>query len=93
MFDLIITGGTVIDEMGSPSSPDDIGTTGERIADVGDLRSSEGRNVIDAPGLVVSPGFIDTHAYSDASLIVDPQHPVGLRQSITAEILSQDSLS
>jgi N-acyl-D-amino-acid deacylase len=93
MFDLIITGGTVVDGTGSPGSPADVGVTGERIEVVGDLRQSEARRVIDASGLVVSPGFIDTHAHSDAVLLVDPQHAAGLRQGITTEILGQDGLS
>ena len=48
---------------------------------------------MDATGLAVTPGFVDTHAHSDGVLLVDPQHPNGLRQGITTEILGQDGLS
>ena len=93
MFDVIIIGGTVIDGTGAPGFPADVGIIGERIEAVGNLRHSEARKVIDATGLVVCPGFIDTHAHSDGVLLVDPQHAAGLRQGITTEILGQDGLS
>ena len=59
----------------------------------GDLSQAQARRVINAAGLTVSPGFIDTHAHSDGILLIDPQHADGLRQGITTEILGQDGLS
>ena len=95
MFDVLISGGTVADGTGTPGFAADVGVTGETIRAVGDLSDaavSAGR-VIDATGLTVSPGFIDTHAHSDGALLLDPQHANGLRQGITTEILGQDGLS
>ena len=93
MFDVIITGGTVVDGSGSPGFRADVGISGERIDVIGDLAQAEARRVINATGLTVSPGFIDTHAHSDGVLLWDPQHANGLRQGITTEILGQDGLS
>ena len=93
MFDVIITGGTVVDGSGSPGFRADVGIVGERIDVIGDLSQAEARRVINATGLTVSPGFIDTHAHSDGVLLWDPQHANGLRQGITTEILGQDGLS
>ena len=93
MFDVLIVGGTVVDGTGTPRYPADLGIVGEAIEAIGDLSRSEARRVIDAGGLMVSPGFIDTHAHSDGVLLVDPQHANGLRQGITTEILGQDGLS
>ena len=93
MFDVLILGGKVVDGTGSPGIRADVGITGETISAIGDLSSAEARRAINAAGLVVSPGFIDTHAHSDAALLVDPQHAAGLRQGITTEILGQDGLS
>ena len=93
MFDVIITGGTVVDGSGSPGFRADVGIAGERIETIGDLSGAEARRVINATGLTVSPGFIDTHAHSDGVLLWDPQHANGLRQGITTEILGQDGLS
>ncbi len=93
MFDVLIVGGTVVDGTGAPGYRADVGVAGETIEAIGDLSRSETRRVIDATGLTVSPGFIDTHAHSDGMLLVDPQHANGLRQGITTEILGQDGLS
>ena len=71
----------------------DVGVNGETIGAIGDLSRAESKRVIDATGLTVSPGFIDTHAHSDGVLLMDPQHANGLRQGITTEILGQDGLS
>ena len=93
MFDLVILGGRVVDGTGAPGYVADVGIAGERVDAIGDLKRAETRRVIDATGLVVAPGFIDTHAHSDGVLLVDPQHANGLRQGITTEILGQDGLS
>ena len=90
MFDLVILGGRLVDGTGSPGYMADVGIVGERIEAIGDLKRAETRRVVDATGLVVSPGFIDTHAHSDGVLLVDPQHANGLRQGITTEILGQE---
>ena len=93
MFDVVITGGTVVDGAGAPGHRADLGIEGERFSAIGDLAHAEARRTIDATGLTVSPGFIDSHAHSDGMLLVDPQHAAGLRQGITTEILGQDGLS
>ncbi len=93
MFDVVIMGGTVVDGTGGPGYRADVGISGDTVGAIGDLSKAETRRVIDATGMVVSPGFIDTHAHSDGALLVDPQHANGLRQGITTEILGQDGLS
>lgn len=93
MFDVVILGGTVVDGTGGPGYRADVGVGGDTVDAIGDLSKAEARRVIDATGMVVSPGFIDTHAHSDGALLVDPQHANGLRQGITTEILGQDGLS
>ena len=93
MFDVTILGGTVVDGTGTAGIPADVGIEGHHIAAVGDLSRADTRRVIDATGLTITPGFIDTHVHSDAALLTDPQHAQGLRQGITTEILGQDGLS
>ena len=82
MFDVVITGGTVVDGSGSPGFPADLGIEGDKITAIGDMSQADTGRVVDATGLTVSPGFIDTHTHSDAALLVDPQHAAGLRQGI-----------
>jgi cytosine/adenosine deaminase-related metal-dependent hydrolase len=61
----------------------DVGITGEVVAAIGELSQAVARRVIDATGLIVSPGFIDTHTHAEGGLLVDPQHANGIRQGIT----------
>ena len=93
MFDLLVVGGQIVDGTGAAGFRADVGVVGERIEAVGHLAHSEARRVIDAAGLAVSPGFIDTHTHSEGALLVDPQHANGLRQGITTELLGIDGMS
>ena len=47
----------------------------------------EDMEVIDATGLVVAPGFIDTHSHSDLQILVDPEVRPKIMQGITTEVL------
>lgn len=98
-FDVIIRGGTVVDGTGTPGRQADLGIKGARIVAVAPGLVEEGREtaadvrVVDATGLVVCPGFIDTHTHSDLALLADPAHERAVRQGITTEITGQDGLS
>lgn len=60
-FDLIIRNATVVNHAGA--GPADIGVTGEQIAAIGDLGQADAGEVIDATGLHVLPGVIDTQVH------------------------------
>lgn len=49
--------------------------------------------VIDGSGLVLAPGFIDTHSHSDLEIILKPVLEPKIRQGITTEILGQDGVA
>ncbi len=93
MFDVLILNGNLIDGTGSKSVKKDVGIIKDKIEAIGNLKQSSSKVIIDATGKTISPGFIDTHAHSDASLLIDPIHENGIRQGITTEILGQDGLS
>lgn len=86
----LLSGGTVIDGSGNPASLSDVLVEGERIMDVGAPgKLGEADQVIDAAGKVVTPGFIDFHAHSDAYLVLEPDAPSKITQGITTEVNGQ----
>ena len=64
-YDLAIVGGQVIDGSGSPAKRADLAVKDGRIAAVGRIDRADARDVIDASGFVVAPGFIDVHTHAD----------------------------
>ncbi len=67
-FDILVKNGKIIDGTGNPWFCGDIGITGDSIVAVGDLSRKSATKIIDAQGLVVSPGFIDIHTHCDEGL-------------------------
>jgi len=85
-YDIVISGGTVIDGTGSPGRVADIGIVGDRITAVGDCVGSAER-VIDATGKLVTPGFVDIHTHLDAQLAWDPIGTVSCWHGVTTAVL------
>jgi len=67
-YDVIIRNGKVLDGTGSAWFYADLAFRGDRIAAMGDLTGAQGRTEIDATGLFVAPGFIDTHTHAGGGL-------------------------
>ncbi len=83
----------MIDGSGTKGYAADVAIHRGRIETVGRLEEAQATRIINATGLVVTPGFIDTHAHSDVMLLHDPQHAAGLCQGVTTEIMGQDGVS
>ena len=71
-YDLIIQGGTVVDGTLTPRYVSDIAIKDGKIAKIGGLKGKTATRVLDAPGLVVAPGFVDLHTHYDAQIQWDP---------------------
>ncbi|MBB5222096.1 adenine deaminase [Amaricoccus macauensis] len=65
--DLVLRGGHVFDLVTGAMIEGDVAITGERIAGIG--ADYEGSRVIDVSGLILVPGFIDTHLHVESSLV------------------------
>ncbi len=65
-FDILITGGRVLDPETGRDETADVGIAGGVITAIGALPAARGQQVIDASGKVVCPGFIDIHAHGQS---------------------------
>ncbi|HKT09282.1 MAG TPA: D-aminoacylase [Gemmatimonadaceae bacterium] len=88
-FDLIIRNGHIIDGTGSPWYAGDVGVRDGHIAAIGDLSRDSAKQIIDAHGMVVAPGFIDMLGQSELTILVDPRLPSKIYQGITTEITGE----
>jgi N-acyl-D-aspartate/D-glutamate deacylase len=70
-FDVIIRHGKVFDGTGNPWFYADVGLRGDRISAIGDLSDATAASEIDATGLFVAPGFIDTHTHAGGGLATE----------------------
>jgi len=70
MYDLKITNALIVDGTGAPAYSGDLAVTNGRITAVGSA-PDEARQVVDAQGLVLSPGFVDVHTHYDAQVFWD----------------------
>ncbi len=88
-YDVIIKNGRIIDGAGNPWVSGDLAIQGDRIAAIGRLDGVKAKRVIDASGLVVSPGFIDMLGQSEMALLIDNRALSKLSQGITTEITGE----
>jgi N-acyl-D-amino-acid deacylase len=89
-FDVIIRNAQVIDGSGSPSFIGDVGFNADTIAAVGDLSKAVSEKEIDATGLVLAPGFIDTHSHHDRGMFESRDMLALTSQGVTTMIVGQD---
>lgn len=91
MFDLIITGGTVVDGTGAPGIPADVAVKDGRITAVvprgadgaGGIDPGRSAHHIAATGRIVAPGFIDLHQHGDYTIHGAPEAPSQIAQGVT----------
>ena len=92
-YDILIRGGSVFDGSGSAGKRGDVAIRGPRVAAIGDLAGASARQVIDAAGLAVAPGFIDIKTHSDFTLPINPRAESKVRQGVTTEIVGHCGFS
>jgi N-acyl-D-aspartate/D-glutamate deacylase len=85
-YDLVIKGGMVIDGSGLPRYRADVGVRHGRIAAIGRIRE-RAREVVDADGQVVAPGFVDGHTHMDAQIFWDPLGTCSCWHGVTTVVM------
>ena len=92
-FDGVIRGGRIVDGTGKPAFVGDVAVRGDTIVSLAPRIRAGTARVIDARGLVVSPGFIDVHSHSEAQpqgLTSNPAAENNVRQGVTTVIANPD---
>lgn len=88
MFDLVIKNAMVYDGLGNPPQKADVALQAGKIAYVG-KECEAGKQVIDAEGLALSPGFIDSHSHADNAVAEYPEWKEVVEQGITTSVAGQ----
>ena len=85
-YDLVIRNGVLVDGSGLPRYRADVAVQHGRIVSIGRIRE-RAREVLDADGLVVSPGFIDGHTHMDAQVFWDPLGTCSAYHGVTSVVM------
>ena len=91
-YDLLIKNGTVVDGSGLPRFQADVAIAAGKIVAIGKIRENA-REIIDAEGHVVSPGFVDGHTHMDAQVFWDPLGTCSCWHGITSVVMGNCGFS
>lgn len=89
----LVVGATIYDGTGADALDAALRFDGDRIVSVGDLVPLPGETVIEANGLVLAPGFIDTHSHHDSDIDAFRHMPAVLSQGVTTIVRGADGYS
>jgi N-acyl-D-amino-acid deacylase len=91
-YDTLIRHARVIDGSGNPWVHGDVAIVGDRVAAVappGRIAPERAREVVDANGHVVCPGFIDIQSHAILPLMIDGRCLSKVTQGVTTEIMGE----
>lgn len=91
-IDILIRNAKIVDGTGNPWVYGDIAIAGERILEItppGMLPDGAAQEIVEAAGLVASPGFIDILSHSHTPLMIDPRNLSKITQGVTTEIMGE----
>ncbi len=86
----VITGAQIADGTGKPLRKANVRVQGDKIIKIGDFKPRSDETVIKGDGLVLAPGFIDTHNHSDRGVQEEPEAVSQVSQGLTTLLVGQD---
>jgi N-acyl-D-aspartate/D-glutamate deacylase len=93
MLDLLIQNGLIFDGLGSPPIKADLAVENGHIVSIAPNLNLAAREIFDASGLWVTPGFIDIHTHYDLELEIAPGLSESVRHGVTTVVIGNCSLS
>src|ERR1700686_2661194 len=92
--DLILNRGLIIDGTGRPGVIGDLAIRSNWILAIDAPGALEGApEELACKGLVIAPGFMDTHSHSNLRVLTEPEFPIKVRQGIPLEVFGEDGIS
>jgi N-acyl-D-amino-acid deacylase len=89
----VIRGASVIDGTDAPARIADVRIVAGRVTEVGTVAARPGDRLVEARGLVLAPGFIDSHSHHDRGLVKHLDALAAVSQGITTIVVGQDGES
>ena len=87
---IVVINASVIDGSGGPAVAANVRVVGERIVTVGEFEPTAADEVVDADGLVLVPGFVDTHSHHEDGLLDMPEALALVSQGVTTIVAGMD---
>ena len=91
--DTLIRNATMLDGSGNEAQLLDVAVHDGRILEIGASLHCDARNIIEANGLCLAPGFIDVHTHDDTSVIETPAMLPKISQGVTTVIVGNCGIS
>ena len=93
MLDILVKDGLIVDGTGNPAYKMDIGIKNGKIVAIKENIDKDCKKVINASGLVISPGFIDVHSHNDLVPFMEGEiQNLKIKQGVTTELVGQCGL-
>jgi N-acyl-D-amino-acid deacylase len=84
-YDILIENARIVDGTGKPHYGGSIGVKGDKVVALGDVKG-DATKVVDASGLIASPGWIDAHSHGDGTILFYPKAQSYVMQGVTTFI-------
>jgi N-acyl-D-aspartate/D-glutamate deacylase len=91
--DTLIRNARVLDGSGADAQTADVAVDGGVVCAIGQLSGYTGKQVVEADGRVLAPGFIDVQTHDDTTVIRNPQMMAKLSQGVTSVIVGNCGIS